>query len=277
VGALHAALLAQDDGSNQKVDEMLTIWENVRDEYVYKGWSLPDVILKAIHDSNLNQGLFMRSLMDNTPLWDNLITKYIKMPREGVDVGVGVTSLTDGKYRLIRPSDCAVEAMWQYSVLASTVMPIIWDAQRELIYRDGTRLRNVVDGGVRHVSPTKELLEADCTHAFVINCYSPNEGGVGDPNMDNIMDIALNTVSVFVNGNLHRDVEEFKRINRLVKQAAEKGFILYKQDGSPYVTCNGVIVNPVANLNGSLDFTGARNHINIGRESAIRAFEDWVP
>jgi hypothetical protein len=278
VGALHAALLAQDNGTGNMVDVMLNVWNDIEDDDVYSGWDLKDVILKAIHETNIEHGIFMRSLMSNMPLWNNIITKYIKMPPEGVDVGVGITSLSDGKYRLIRPSDCAVERMWQESVFASTIMPIIWDATRELIYKDGSRVRNVVDGGLRHVSPTKELIDANCTHAFVVNCSSPNEGGVGgDTDMNNIMDIALNSVNIFVNGNLHRDVAEFLRINKLVKQAEEWGHFHTKDDGSPYVYCKPVIVNPIATLNESLDFSGARDFIEVGRNSAHKAFEDFVP
>lgn len=278
VGALHAALLAQDDGSNQRVDEMIDVWQNVKDEDVYSGWDVLSVIAKAIKESSIEEKtIFMRSLMDNSPLYQNVIKKHIFMPPAGVDVGVGVTSLTTGKYRLIRPSDCAVEEMWRYSVFASTIMPLIWDAQRELIYTDGSRERNLVDGGLRHVSPTGELVDADCTHAFVVNCSSPNEGGTGNMNIDNIMDAALASVDIFVNGNLHRDVKEFRKINKLVKQAADGGVILRKDDGTPYVVCKDVIVNPIAPLNDSLDFTHARYFISAGHDAAAQAFEDFVP
>ncbi|MCL5031155.1 MAG: hypothetical protein M1480_19300 [Bacteroidetes bacterium] len=62
------------------------------------------------------------------------------------------------------------------------------------------------------------------------------------------LDIALNEILV-------GDIEEFERINKLVKQARERGFTLTKDDGSTYKEYTLKIIEPDQPLDDTLDFS----------------------
>lgn len=142
---------------------------------------------------------------------------------------VGSVSLDSGQYQSIKHTDVLDNNdVFIQAILASTSMPVIWPPVKS-ITAFGREHTNLVDGGIRNVSPLGDIIdnihaannEDTDYHVVIINNH---EGMVaplkeGELNFLNIakrslVDISLN--EIFVN-----DIREFMRVNRLVHQVEE--------------------------------------------------------
>jgi NTE family protein len=92
----------------------------------------------------------------------------------------------------------------------------------------------------------------------------------------NILDVAKRSLTdITINEILRNDVEEFIRINDLVRQGHEAGLTLKKQDGTPYRYCRITVIEPAAPLGDTLDFSqeSIRKRMMLGEEMARRALQ----
>ncbi len=142
---------------------------------------------------------------------------------------VGSVSLDSGQYQSIKHTDVIGnnDAFIQ-AILASTSMPVIWPPVKS-IGAYGKDHTNLVDGGIRNVSPLGDIIDniqADHKedtdyHVVIINNHEGKVAPLKDEELNflniakrSLVDISLN--EIFIN-----DIREFMRVNRLVHQVEE--------------------------------------------------------
>jgi NTE family protein len=143
-------------------------------------------------------------------------------------------------------------------------MPVLWEPIGE---------RALVDGGLRNVTPLGDALEFDPTELVVINC-SPDQPDIVEQPRDIIAAAKRSLADITINEIMVNDVREFVRINKLVRQAREKGCTLVDGDGRPYRDCPIAVIRPRLPLGDLLDFSRAvvAERLEAGREAA----REWL-
>ncbi|AKJ05972.1 NTE family protein [Archangium gephyra] len=227
VGALNATLLAQ-----QEYARLMELWLNIREEDIYRKFPWPVVALRLGLQRKLG-------FYDDTPM-RKLLQKYAGGRPFRTPAHVGRVSLVSGEYELV-PSEAPdfLDAVWH-----SATMPVIWEAIGPQAH---------VDGGLRNVTPLGDALGFKPTELVVIPCGSAGIDTMKPPT--NILDVAKRSLTdITFNEILRNDMDEFVRINDIVKQAHEAGLTLKKPDGSPYVYCPITIIEPTRPMGDTLDF-----------------------
>ncbi len=246
VGALNGTMLAM-----QKYDRLWQIWNTISDDQVYTGgfnlWSVVKLIFGA------------KSFYGNDPLY-KLLKKEFDITKINVDLRIGSVSLVSGQYVQFQKD----EPKLAEAVLASTVMPVIWTPVDV-----APQYACMVDGGVRNISPVGDVLDAEPDEIVIINCGAETEDALAQP-PKTVVDIGLRTLDILLNELFISDMREFVRTNALVKQAEAQGLILKGTRGNPlkYFECK--IIEPVAPLGDTLDFsqTAVQASIAAGEERA---------
>ncbi|MFL5357504.1 patatin-like phospholipase family protein [Archangium sp.] len=228
VGALNATLLAQ-----QEYGRLMQLWLNIREEDIYKKFPWALVAFRLALQRKLG-------FYDDTPL-RKLIQQHASGRPFRVPAHVGRVSLVSGEYELI-PSDAPdfLDAVWH-----SATMPVIWEAIGDKAY---------VDGGLRNVTPLGDALNFKPTEIVVIPCSSAGIDTAKPP--ATILDAAKRSLTdITINEILRNDVDEFVRLNDLVRQAHDAGVTLKKPDGMPYLYCPITIIEPTKAMGDTLDFS----------------------
>jgi NTE family protein len=239
VGALNGTMLAM-----QKYQELEETWRNISNDKVYTGklnfWSILKIAFGA------------QSVYGNDPLWE-LLQSELEPEKISVDLRVGTVSLQTGEYVQFRPSDPHFEK----AVLASTAIPVAWSpVQVSNEYPD------MVDGGVRNISPLGDILDAEPDEVVIINC-SPEKPPKLDKPLGNALDIGIHALDVALNEIFVTDMREFIRINLNVKEAQAAGFTLHNEDGKPYKYYDYKIIQPDEQLGDTMDFTSDINQFRM--------------
>jgi NTE family protein len=243
VGGLNGTLLGQ-----QEYGELMTLWQSLQERDIYKKIPWPLVAFRIGVQQKLG-------FYDNSPL-RALIQKYAAGRPFRVPVHVGRVSLVSGDFEMVtQDSPGFLDAVWQGATL-----PVLWEAIGPRAY---------VDGGLRNVTPLGDALSFNPTRIVVILCSSLGPDEVRAP--ANVLDVAKRSLTdITINEILRNDVEDFVRINELVKQAYDGGVTLRKPDGTPYVYCPITVLEPVKPMGDSLDFSqeSIRLRIRYGEELA---------
>lgn len=232
VGALNGAMLAM-----KKYDRLLEIWNTITNDKVYTGGFNLLSVVKLLFGA--------KSFYSNQPL-QRLLRQEFEPEKISADLRVGAVSLITGEYVEFRGDDPNLEK----AVLASTVMPLIWEPLDV-----SNQLRSMVDGGVRNLTPIGDVLDVEPDEVVIINCSPESFEALPSPPKD-IVKIGLRTLDIMLNELFRSDVREFVRINHLVKQAAVYGLTLYHPvSGRPlkYFECK--IIEPEQPLGDTLDFS----------------------
>jgi NTE family protein len=239
VGALNGAMLAMG-----KYDRLEAIWRGITNDQVYTGGINPWTILKLIFGA--------KSLYGNGPLW-RLIQQEIELDRMQTELRIGAVSLRTGEYQVFRPPTAEgptlPEPEFARAVLASTAIPIIW-APVDI----SPDLPDMVDGGVRNVSPIGDVLDTGPDEVVIINC-NPQLMQTSDGPLRNALTIGKLALETTMNEIFITDIREFQRINRLALQAREAGVTLYDEDGDPYTCYASVLIEPDEPLGDTLAFS----------------------
>jgi len=210
VGALNGVMLAM-----EKYERLEDLWWNISRDQVMTGklnlWSILKIAFGA------------QSVFSNDPLWQLLQEEY-EYQKVNVDLRIGVVSLRTGKYVRFVPSEPGFEK----AILASTTIPIVWKPVRV-----SDAYPDMVDGGVRNISPLGDVLDADPDEVVIINC-SPETPPKRDRPLGNALDIGMHALEVALNEIFVTDLREFMRINHNVKEAQEAGVTLHNEKGKPY-------------------------------------------
>lgn len=247
VGALNGVMLAM-----EKYQRLWEIWNTISDDQVYTGgfnlWSLIQLAFGA------------KSFYGNEPLRKKLEAE-LDPSLVKVDLRVGCVSLFSGEYIQFNKN----EPQLAKAVLASTVMPVIWEP-----VDFAPAYRSMVDGGVRNITPIGDVLDTDPDEIVIINC-SPEAGGPLPQPPGDIVKIGLRTLDIVLNEVFRSDMDNFQQINSLVQQAAAHNLVLTSPgSGRPlkYFECK--IIEPLTPLGDTLDFNQAtvQRSINAGFERA---------
>jgi len=232
VGALNGGMLAM-----EKYTRLWEIWNTISNDQVYTGgfnlWSIIKLLFGA------------KSFYGNQPLWKKL-QEEMEPDKVKADLRVGSVSLISGEYYQFLKT----EPHLAKAVLASTVMPVIWTPVD--ISKD---YRSMVDGGVRNITPVGDVLDAAPDRIVIINCGPESETVLSKPPA-NVVDIGLRTLDILLNQVFRSDMENFERINALVKEAESHGLALHNPKNGKvlkYFDCK--IIEPAAPLDDTLDFT----------------------
>lgn len=235
VGALNGAMLGA--GRHERLHD---IWQTISNDQVYTGkwnvWTALKLLLgqrQAVYDNTPLQQLVERELRD------------VSFPSH-VHVRVGAVSLLTGEYAMFTPQ----EPEFGRAVIASATMPIVWPP---LDVSD--KWPQMVDGGLRNISPLGDVLDFNPDNIVIINC-NPRQPSPLDDAPRNIIDIAKRALlDIALNEIFVTDLREFLRINGLVGQAEQAGVMLHKRDGRPYRHYRCHIIEPAEPLGNTLDFS----------------------
>lgn len=243
VGALNGLLLAQ--GEYQR---LLEVWRTIRQEDVYRKVSWPVIAwrLAVLRKA----GIYDASALRNT------IQKYAAGRPFRIPLYVGRVSLLSGAYDLVSSDSPEIlDAVWH-----SATMPVIWEPIGKGAW---------VDGGLRNVTPLGDAIDVGPGTLVVVNC-SPDAPEPAEPPKDIIAAIKRSINDVAINEIMVNDVREFVRINHLVRQARQKGFVLESESGKPYGDYEIIVIRPATPLGDVLDFSRdlIEQRVQAGREAA---------
>ncbi len=231
-GAINGFMLAM-----EKYQRLWEIWNSLSNDQVYTGgftfWS----IIKLIFGG--------KSFYGNKPLW-KMLQKELDPGQIKKELLVGTVSLVTGEYvEFTRNSPGLAKA-----VLASTVMPVIWSP-----VNISTEYPCMADGGLRNVTPIGDVLDYDPDEIVIINCGSEKRNVLAYPPA-NVLEIGARTLEINQNEAFRKDVENFQRINNMVKEAGAHGITLHSaKSGHPirYYDCK--VVRPISPLDDMRDFS----------------------
>ncbi len=268
VGALNGIMLAM-----EKYDKLKEIWNNMSNDQVYKGKISWTAVFKILFGA--------KSVLSNKPLKEKLdqhvFLKDVKSDK--YDLRVGVVLLVSGEYKALKPSDFDKDEDFRKAVLASTAIPLIWKPIKEINLKNNLHLENLVDGGVRNVSPLGDILDEDPTEVIIVNCQLSKLEPDPRASKNFLMIAKRSLTEITINEIFNSDIQEYLTINYLVEQAKEKGFTLKKKNSEDvYRAYKTILIQPDKDLGDSLDFSQKtiQWRIEEGYQSAVKAFQGYV-
>lgn len=258
VGSLNGAMLA----TNQ-LDKLLEIWHQITPARVYRKNSLLSLARQYLV-YKLGFGDPPIARYDNKPL-QKLMKHYLIDKQVTLPFHFGYVKLESGKYvqAIIRRTDGhTIDKADLKRLLASTAIPVYF---RPVKVGDDWG----VDGGVRNISPIKEVLPYN-PNQMVIIPTEPLSKDHGTKEVRDILEIAFRSINIMLDEIFHEDIDRFLAINRLVKQAEAKGLTLTKSDGSPYQYIEPILIAPKEPLGDALNFDNqnVRNMMEKGKKRA---------
>jgi NTE family protein len=252
VGALNGTMIA-----SNRLDRLGTLWRTITRDDVFTGqW--PWVLFNVLRGR--------KGLYDNRPLLD-LIRREVDPDAIDIPLEIGIVKLESGKYLSIRPNSPRFREL----VFASTIIPIIWPP-----YEAGGDA--FVDGGLRNITPLGDVIAHDPDQIVIITT-EPRDKPPAPVSPDTIIDVAQRSLDILLDETFDNDIRAFLRINRLVKQAADRDVTLRRPNGRAYQFFEHLIIEPEEPLGSGLDFSRSSLDAWIaqGRAAAERALADAPP
>jgi NTE family protein len=258
VGSLNGAMLATD-----QFEALLGVWQDLTPNKILRKNSL---VMLARRFLSYKLGLSDPpvSRYHNKPL-QRLMKEYLLDKKVNRPFHFGYVKLESGQYiqAIIRHTgDHTIDQADLDRLLASTAIPVYFNP----VKIGGA---NAVDGGLRNISPIKEVLPYQPDRMVII----PTEPFEQDPKptkVRDILDIAFRSIEIMLDEIFKEDIDRFLTVNRLVRQAESKNLSLTKSDGSSYKYIEPILIDPAEPLGDALDFDNKRiqNLIAQGRERA---------
>jgi NTE family protein len=232
VGAMNGAMLAM-----HRYKRLLELWDHISDNQVYTGGFNFVSLVKILFGA--------KSFYGNEPL-KRLMQGEFEAGRVIDDLHVGAVSLVSGEYVQFTRQSLELSK----AILASASIPVVWPpVEVSAEYPD------MVDGGVRNITPVGDVLELEPDEIVIINC-----GNEKPPSMpkapSNVLSIGTRALDIMQNEIFVNDMKEFLRINALVKEAEQQGVVLHHpKSGRPlkYFPCQ--VIEPDIDLGETLDFS----------------------
>ncbi len=246
VGALNGAMLA-----TEQFDELLKVWQEITPDKVLRKTSLLTLARQYLV-YKIGFGSPPVSRYNNEPL-QHLMNHYLKDKKVKLPFHFGYVKLESGIYvkAIVRRTDeHTIDQADLKRILASTAIPV---------YFNPVRIGNftAVDGGLRNISPIKEVLPYKPDRMIIIPTEPINKDP-GNTQVRDILEIAFRSIDIMLDEIFHEDIDRFLVANRLVKQAEAEGLTLKKSDGSPYHYIEPIIIAPEEPLGDALDFDNQR-------------------
>ncbi len=273
VGSLNGVMLAMD-----KYDELENLWNTITDEDIYTGsMKVLPVFFRVLFGK--------RSVLGNKPL-EKLLDKHVRLEdikSSKHDFIFGVVSLITGEYSSFRASDFVDNVNFRNAILASTAMPVIWEPVQQIRVNDESKMKDMldhvelVDGGLRNVSPLGDIIDLNPDEIIIINCSSVKMKTQADA-AKNIIKIAERSLTeIALNEIFRSDIRQFLDINAIIKQFPE-GAEAKKEKGGFFKYFNSILIEPGEDLGDTLDFSQneIQRRIRIGYDTAKEVFKDYT-
>jgi NTE family protein len=138
----------------------------------------------------------------------------------------------------------------------------------------GTNYCQLVDGGVRNISPLGDVIDYDPDEVVIINCNSEDFQPYSDP-AKNMLKIAVRVLTeITINEIFRQDMREFLHINGIISQLPP-GVEVRRTDGTVYKKYQSILIEPGYDLGDALDFSRDKIHLHIkeGYRTAQKAYE----
>jgi len=258
VGSLNGSMIAQN-----KFKELQEVWENITNDKVYTGSiSKLRVLWRTLWGKKAVLGI--------EPLIRQ-IHEHVDIKNVSIDFRMGFVSLVSGEYIACKHTDFNSDNQnFRNAILASCSMPIIWEPV-EKIKVASNNYYQLVDGGVRNVSPLCDVLDDDPDEIIIINCSYKNIESESESNR-NIVSIAKRCLlDITMNEIFRTDVDTFERINYIVSQCPNP---IRKPNGIDkfYKRYKSIIIEPNQDLGDALDFS--KEMIAYRKDAGYKAAED---
>lgn len=264
VGTLNGAMLATD-----QLSTLIEIWENLSPDQVLKEQSLFSIARKYL-TYKIGIGKPPLSKFSNAPL-QQLLRKYLLNKKVTIPFHFGFVKLKTGEYiqAVVRhDNDHRIDDPDLNRILASTAIPVIFNPviQEDSIW---------VDGGLRNISPIKEVLPFNPDRVVIIPTQ-PLEEAPEAADVRDIIQIAFQAITIMLDEIFEEDIDRFLSINRLVEQAEREGLTLKKSNGSSYKHIDPIIIAPHESLGSAVDFENRRLRrlLELGRERALEVLSE---
>ncbi len=251
-----------------------------------------DFLLKIAEEEIKENISNFKALADNTPL-KNLLIEHLdlKSIKESRFLS-GFVSLENGNYYGVVHTRYKNNTEFVNGVLASTVIPTIWEPIPRVQLVDESVISSV-DGGIRNISPLGDVINEinkdndDVEYKIIIINCSTGEVEL-DENSEklNIVEIGVRSLNdIALTEIFNNDIEQFFRINDLIKQLQEQGInvplrnydFLKGQRTTGYLRpFESVIIQPLDNLGDTLSANPAliEERLQKGRKQAAEAFRN---
>lgn len=265
VGALNGVMLAMNGFEQTK-----RIWQEISNDKVYRGElrTIP-AILKIAFGST--------SVLSNDPL-KSMIDRYVDLRKidDSCDFRFGAVTLNDGEYHSFSPKDFNNNRDFRAAILASTVMPVIWPPVPQVKDISAKIYRDLVDGGIRNISPLGDVIDEDPDEIVIINCNAA-QLPFDKTAASNIFNIAKRSLAEIATNEIFRsDLKEYMKVNYLVQKAAEQGVRIPKKNDQEkyYKEFKTYLIQPDRSLGDALDFSSStvKSRIALGYEKASEVF-----
>lgn len=212
VGSLNGCLLAMG-----KYDVLTNIWSKVTEQDIYTKYGIFKVIWNVLIKKK-------NGVYDNTPLL-RILEQHVSLADLKTEFVFGVVSLYDGKYYSLSSNDFDDDNEFRKAILASSTMPIVWSPVKSIRTKFGV-IKDVVDGGIRTVSPLGDVLKANPTDITIINC-APTGVDI-EPDSKSLVKVAKRAITNIMIDEIEKnDLEMFLKINDLVKSNNIPGYTYY--------------------------------------------------
>ena len=258
VGSLNGAMLATD-----QFDTMIKVWKNLTPKQVYRKKTLAGLARRYLQ-YKIGLGKPPVSKFDNGPL-HTLLRDHLKDRPTTVPFTFGYVKLETGRY--IRasiphqePHTISEEDIRR--ILASTAIPAVFNPVSVNGYQ-------CVDGGLRDISPIREVLPYN-PHRAIIIPTKPTDGLPRPVKSRDIIDIAFRSIDIMMDEIFYEDIARFLTINQLVRQAEDEGVELRHRTGRIYRHVHPLIIAPKEPLGDAMDFSNdnVRRLMQVGRDRA---------
>lgn len=265
VGSLNGVMLAQNH-----FNELTQLWENITAKDVYKG----NLDIIRIFWRLMAHKL---GVLSNTPLQElikeNILLKAVDQTH--CDFMFGTVSLDSGLYYTLHAHDFNDEDQFRKGILASSSMPVLWPPVNEIHNKEGIPFRQLVDGGLRNVSPLGDVIDYNPDEVVIMNCNSLDFKPY--PNLaKNMIKVAARALTeITINQIFQQDIREFLHINDIISQLPD-GVKVKKTDGTFYKKYKSILIQPSHDLGDALDFSRYKidSYIREGYEAAKKVYRN---
>lgn len=278
IGAYNGLLDAQNDLSKmEEIWSSKTFWQNAIKGKI----SLKNALLSYLPFRE--KGFFKRKPIKKI-LTDQLLNKNIHK-----NLNIGVVELEQGKYYSISSNDFLFIEDFSKAIIASGVMPAIWQPV-ENIQTKSFQIKKVVDGGLRNVSPLSFGFDGDLI--VIINTRNSTLG-IPKKKVSNNMHSVLkrSLVDIAIDEIFSGEVKSFIQVNDLLYQTSKKGISLpiinfenkWEHSNKNYKPVKIMLIEPRIHLGDSLYFglqstdksIGAVDRIKEGKRAASVAVRNF--
>lgn len=267
VGSLNGVMLAQN-----QFTELQKLWNNLENKDIYKGRiNIAGFVWRLLRGK--------KSLLSSAPLEEKINQSvFLERMDPAIQFRAGAVSLVSGEYQHFQASQFTSNKEFRKAILASALMPVIWEPVDQIITAN-QQLKAMVDGGIRNINPLQDVLEFEPDEVVIINCSPFEKPLLDDPTANkSLFQIAKRSlVEIAMNEIFLGDIKEYLKINRIILQAKDKGFELKRKNGKPFKAYKTILINPEDYLGDVLNFEqfAIQPRIKAGYLAAEKAFAEY--